>query len=367
MSHAGRNVLDGVAVLWQILEMAETRGGLREEIMRIDVHAHCYPRPYMDELKKLGLAEEGGVGVWIPVWEDAEERIAAMDDFGIDMQVLTLSAPGVYFKDPGLSRALAQTTNDFIAEVARKHPHRFLSLASVPLNDVDQGLGEIERAIDRLGMDGVVVGTNVNQRSLSDDSFRPFFEEVNRRALPVALHPLRAIGQDMMPAEDVRLAVPTNVGFLFETTRTIAQLTFKGIFEQYPRVRFILPHSGGAIPFVYPRWDIFARSRPAGHALKKLPHLPSYYLKRHYYDTALAFHPSMLRCTLDLAGIDHLVFGTDFPYTNDFRGRETIESIEGYGFSEEEKNKIYSKNVVALFPRLSECSPPRRPLVGPRR
>ncbi len=321
--------------------------------MRIDVHAHCYPKAYMEELKKFGLSEEGGVGVGIPAWEDAEERMAAMDAFGIDMQVLTLSAPGVYFNDPGLSRALSQMTNDFIAEVARKHPDRFLSLASVPLNDIDQGLSEMARAIDRLGMDGVVIGTNVNQRPLSDDSFLPFFEEVNRRAVPVALHPLRAIGQDMMPAEDVRLAVPTNVGFLFETTRTIAQLTFKGIFERYPNVRFILPHSGGAIPFVYPRWDIFTRSRPAGHALRKLPHLPSYYLKRHYYDTALAFHPSTMRCTLDLAGIDHLVFGTDFPYTNDFRGRETIESIETYGFSHEEKKKIYSTNVMALFPRLS--------------
>jgi predicted TIM-barrel fold metal-dependent hydrolase len=322
--------------------------------MRIDVHAHCYPKPYMEELKKFGLAEEGGVGVDIPAWEDAAERIAAMDAVGIDMQVLTLSAPGVYFDDSGLSRALAQMTNDFIAEVARKHPDRFLSVASVPLNDPDTGLSEMERAIDHLGMDGVVVGTNVNQRSLSDDSFLPFFEEVNRRAVPVVLHPLRAIGQDMLPAEDVRLAVPTNVGFIFETTRTIAQLTFKGIFERYPKVTFVLPHSGGAIPFIYPRWDIFTRSRPAGHALKRLPHLPSYYLKRHYYDTALAYHPSTIRCTLDLAGIDHLVLGTDFPYTNDFRGKETIESIETYGFTDEDKRKVYAGNVASLFPKLRE-------------
>ena len=320
--------------------------------MRIDVHAHCYPKPYMDELKKMGLAEEGGVGVGIPAWENTEERIAGMDALGIDMQVLTLSAPGVYFDDPALSRALAEMTNDFIAEVARRHPDRFLSLASLPLNNIDKGLTEMERAIDRLGMDGVVVGTNVNQRSLADDSFIPFFEEVNRRAIPVALHPLRAIGQDRWPAEDVRLSVPTNVGFIFETTRTMAQLTFKGTFERYPNVTFILPHSGGAIPFIYPRWDIFTRSRPAGHALKKLPHLPSHYLKRHYYDIALAYHPSTIRCTLDLAGIDHLLLGTDFPYTNDFRGRETIESIETYGFSDEEKRKVYATNVMSLFPKL---------------
>lgn len=100
------------------------------------------------------------------------------------------------------------------------------------------------------------------------------------------------------------------------------------------------------------RWNISYRSRPEGHPLRALPNLPSHHLKRHYYDTALAYYPSSLQCTVDLAGIDRMLFGTDFPYTNDFREKETIQSIENYGFSKEEKEKVYFKNAAALFPKL---------------
>jgi predicted TIM-barrel fold metal-dependent hydrolase len=323
--------------------------------MRVDVHAHCYPKPYIEELKKIGVGDEGGVGVKIPVWESAEKRIAEMDGIGVDVQVLALSAPNVYFPDEGLSKALARMTNDFIAGIVKRHPERFLSLASIPLTKLDHAMAEFARAIDELKMDGIVLGTNINQRPLSDDLFLPFFEEVSRRQMPVVLHPQRSIAEDLMPKEDEILGIPSSVGFLFETTRTIAQMTFKGTFERLPSLTFVLPHSGGAIPFLCPRWDIFYRSRPEGHRLRRLSHPPSYYLKRHYYDTALSYAPSTLRCTLDLAGVDHVVFGTDHPYTNDFRGRETIESIENYGFTSEESEKIFFRNAAALFPKLRKA------------
>lgn len=322
--------------------------------MKVDVHAHCYPKPYVEELKKLGVGKEGGIGVDIPVWESAEERMTQMDRLGVDVHVLALSAPNVYFPDAGLSRNLALMTNDFIADISRQHPDRFLSLASIPLTNLDHAMAELDRAMNNLRMDGIVLCTNVNKVPLSDDRFLPFFEEVDRRKIPVALHPARAIVEDLMPKEDVTLAIPSNVGFIFETTRTIAQMTFKGTFEKFRNLTFILPHSGGAIPFIYPRWDISARSRPEGHPLRTLPNLPSHYLKRHYYDTALAYYPSSLRCTVDLAGIDHMLFGTDFPYTNDFRAKETIENIENFGFSKEEREKLFSKNATALFPRLAQ-------------
>jgi predicted TIM-barrel fold metal-dependent hydrolase len=320
--------------------------------MKVDLHAHCYPKPYIEELNKLGIGGEGGVGVNIPVWESAEERIAQMDRLGVDIQVLNLSAPNVYFSDEGLSRSLAQMTNDFLAGIAKQYPDRFLCLAAIPLTNLDHAMAEFTRAIDKLGMDGIMLGTNINQRPLSDDLFLPFFEEVHRRGMPVVLHPMRSAAEDLMPKEDLALGVATCVGFLFETTRTIAQMTFKGTFERFPNLTFVLPHAGGAIPFICPRWDMFYRSRPEGHRLRKLPNPPSHYVKRHYYDTALAYHPSSLRCTLDLAGVDRVVFGTDHPYTNDFRSEETIEGIEKYGFTTEEKEKVFFKNSVTLFPRL---------------
>jgi predicted TIM-barrel fold metal-dependent hydrolase len=321
--------------------------------VKIDVHAACYPKPYIDELKKIGIGGEGGIGVDIPVWTTAEERIAELDRLGIDVQMLELSAPNVYFPDVGLSRTLAQITNDFIADICRKHPDRFCSFASVALNDMDAAVTELHRAVDVLGMDGVVLGTNVNGHSLSEDQFMPFFEEVDRMKLPVAIHPVKVIGADLLPPEDIPLTIHSSVGFLFETTRSIAEMTFKGTFEKLKNLTFILPHVGGTIPFLYPRWDMNYASKPPDHPVRKVPHPPSHYLKRHYYDTALTYNASNMRCTIELAGIDHLLFGTDWPYTNDaVRIDAMFKNVEEYGFSEEEKEKIYFKNAMNLFPKL---------------
>jgi predicted TIM-barrel fold metal-dependent hydrolase len=181
--------------------------------VKIDVHAACYPKAYLDELRKIGEGGGGGIGVDIPVWTTAEERIKELDRLGIEVQVLGLSAPNVYVPDAGLSRELAEMTNDFIAGICKKYPGRFLGLGSVPLNDLDYAVNEMHRALDVLKMDGLFLGTNVNQISLSDDRFLPFFEELNKRIVPVALHPMRAIGQDLLPSEDiVLLELPGQAG-----------------------------------------------------------------------------------------------------------------------------------------------------------
>ncbi len=323
--------------------------------MKVDVHAHCYPKPYIEELKRIGAGQEGGIGIQIPEWSSSEERIEEMDKLGIDIQVLSLSAPLVYFQDAELSKDLAQMTNDFISDVCRKDPDRFMCFASIPLNNMKYAFDELDRAINRLGMDGVILGTNINQRPLSEDQFLPFLEELDKRKMPIYLHPMKAIGEDFMPAEYLKLRIPSLIGFLFETTSTVAQLTFKGTFEKYKHLAFILPHSGGAIPFVYPRWDLtYLKTLPSSHPLRKVPNVPSYYLKKHYYDIALAFYHSSLKCTIDLASIDHVLFGTDFPYTIDSRAGDSIEKIESFGFSNEEKEKIYFKNAITLFPKIKE-------------
>ncbi|MFH1490319.1 MAG: amidohydrolase family protein, partial [Pseudomonadota bacterium] len=200
--------------------------------MKVDVHAHCYPEPYVKELKKYGAGDDGGIATKIPVWAGEDETIALMDAVGIDVLVLNLSAPNVYHDDPELSKALARMSNDFMAEVCRRHPDRFLSLASVPLNHMPYALDELARAIDVLKMDGVLLGTNINRKPLSNDEFLPFFEELNRRRIPVGLHPIKAIGEELMPPEYLQLAMAPSVGFIFETTRTMAQMTYKGLFEK---------------------------------------------------------------------------------------------------------------------------------------
>ncbi len=334
----------------------------KEENMRIDVHAHCYPDFYVRELSKFAQWKEGGIGVEIAEWPGTEEMIADMDEFGVDVQVLSLSAPNVYFSDDGLSNGLAQRTNDFLADIAEKYPDRFLSLAAIPLTNLDYAMAELARAIDKLKMSGVMLGTNINGVPLSDNRFLPFFEEVNRKKIPVVLHPIKSAIESMMPESDVPLGLANGVGFLFETTRTFARFVLNGTFEKFPDLTFILPHSGGAIPFCAPRWDMFYGTRPETHLLKKtISHPPTYYLKRHYYDTALAYTHATLRCTLDLAGVDHLVFGTDYPYTaHDFRSKDNIKCIESYGFTADEKEKVFFQNALILFPKLKSVERSRK-------
>ncbi|MGD0918246.1 MAG: amidohydrolase family protein [Thermodesulfobacteriota bacterium] len=317
--------------------------------MRVDVHAHFYPQSYMDEIARRGIGEEGGVGIKMPVWTTVEERVAEMDLTGVDVEVIGLSSPNVYFPDDGLSRALAQITNDFVADICRQRPDRFLALASVPLNNMNYAMAELERAIDKLGLHGLVLGTNVNQIALSDDRFLPFFEEVTRRRIPVVIHPMKAIGQDAMPAEDNALAISTNVSFVFDTSRCLAEMAFKGTFERLSDLTLVLPHSGGAIPFLCGRWDMAVISRPEGHRLRSLPHLPSYYLKRHYYDLAHSYWKGPLACTVDFAGIDHVMYGTDWPYTEYMRWDLLEKSHKAY-FTEGELEKVNWRNAAALFP-----------------
>ncbi|MEI9479895.1 MAG: amidohydrolase family protein [Deltaproteobacteria bacterium] len=321
--------------------------------MIIDVHAHCFPKPYLKEIEKIGVDEGRGIGTKAPEWSGSEERVAAMDALGIDLQVLSLANPNVYFHDSGMSRDLAQMTNRFISEICKKHPDRFMYFASVPMNHLNYAVDELDRVMGDPGMTGVVIGSNVNGRCLSEDPFLPVLEELDRRKIPLFLHPMRPIGQELMPPGDKKIRLPALVGYPNETTRTVAQMIFNGIFDRYKNLTFILPHLGGSVPFIYRRWEIDTLAQPDSHPMRKIAHLPSDYLKRQYYDTALSYYPSSMKCAIDLAGVDRILFGTDSPYTmTDFRAEETIEKIGSYGFSQEEQEKICFKNAIALFQKM---------------
>ncbi len=320
--------------------------------MLIDVHAHCFPKPYVEELKKYYKNDLGKARIFMIEWGNSEERIQLMDDMGIDIQVLSLSIPNVYVPDIELSKSLAEISNDAISEICRKNPDRFLGLASIPLDDMNYAVDELNRAINNLGLDGVFLGTNINGKPLSDDRYQPFFDVLNERKVMVVLHPMDAIGEESMPEEYFKYNLHTTVGRMFSTTRIIAHMIFKGAFEQFPNLTFLLPHSGGAIPFLYPRWDMVYKLGPATEPVKHLPHAPSYYLKRHYFDTALSFYHTSVRSTIDLCGTDHLVFGTDIPFANPVI-KEELAQIETFGFSNSEKENINFRNALKIFPKLN--------------
>lgn len=315
---------------------------------KIDVHAHYYSGSYCSELKKFGVEDVVGIPLSQIKSDSVDMRIRDMDESGIAVQILGLSAPNVYFQDKEFSLALAQMINDELREICVKYPDRFCCLASIPLVDMKYTLRELDRAIDKLGMDGISLGTNIDGKPIESEEFLPFFEEINRKKVPVFLHPMHPRGSEFM--RDYHTAAI--IGFLFETTLSVTKMVLSGLFEKYPEFPMILAHLGGTIPFLYKRIDMgFQQREAARKGIGETGKLPSDYLKKLYYD-ATDSHPSALQCTHQLVGEDHMVFGTDYPFSRGIRLPRGIEVIEKSDFTEEVKEKIFFRNALKLMPRL---------------
>jgi aminocarboxymuconate-semialdehyde decarboxylase len=238
---------------------------------------------------------------------DAAKRIEDMDRVGIDVEVLSLSTPNVYFAEGPRQPEIARRVNDGYADLIARYPERFKGFASIPMDDPDAALRELERAIGELRMNGVIVLSNINGRPLTDPRYRPFFAECDRRGVCVFIHP-------MIPASAEPFAeyvLGPIIGFPFDTTLAVARLCYAGVFRELPNIRWILGHLGGAVPYLMERMD--NGYRDFAECRVNIDELPSVYLKRLYYDT-VSFSAPSLRLALEQVGADHLVMGSDYPH-----------------------------------------------------
>lgn len=310
--------------------------------MKIDVHSHFYPREYVDTIRKFD-SEKGSkiTGVNFPLWTSTEERIELMDKFGISKEILSLSAPNVYFEDDRLSLELAQMTNEFVVELSRKYPDRFVGMASVPMLNMNDAVTELHRAVVQLNLKGVVVGSNINGKRPDAPEFEPLFTEIERMGQPIFIHPMSPV--DGLPSEEYKL---TALLYLpFETTICVTRLIFAGIFERHPKLSVILPHLGGTLPFLFTRIDLGFKSYK--ECREKAKRLPSEYLKEFYYETANSFGRPTLLCTADLVGMEQIMFGTDYPFQRQVG--ETIAGVEALSLEPELRDRIFSENATSLF------------------
>lgn len=275
-----------------------------------------------------------------------EQRLADMDAAGVDVQVLSLGTPNVYVADLDESRALAVLTNDLLAGLSRAHPTRFRALASLPLGRMDDALAELERAIGGLGMDGVQLGTNYRGEYLDLPRFQPLLEELDRRGLTVFLHPVprREVG----PGRDYGLCMILD--YPADTSTCVARLIFGGVLDRYPRIRWLLAHCGGALPFVQGRMDVVSRGFAESRGT---PALPSAYLRRLYYDTVTSGHWPAVRCALDTVGASQVLFGTDCPHNPPDALLDAL--LRAPELDEAQRAAVLGGNALRLFPRLAEA------------
>jgi aminocarboxymuconate-semialdehyde decarboxylase len=323
----------------------------------IDVHTHHYTAEYFEAVRRsrgdyafakdptgrdiITLRGARFFGV-TPAMTDLGARLDAMDAAGIDIAVLSLSTPNLFFLPAEAQPDLARRMNDAYAAAVAAHPTRLKAFASIPMDSPDAALAELHRALDELRLNGVILLSNIGGRPLTDPAYRPFFAEADRMDLCVFLHPMiPATGQESLR----EFVLGPIVAFPFDTTLAVARMCYAGLFREYPRIRWIIAHAGGAIPWLMERIDSgyrdFAENR------EHIDELPSRYLTRLYYDT-VTFSPHNLTMLRDLVGADHMVMGSDFPHLLGAIDR-AVPSIRSLAVPTAEQDRILGGTALSIL------------------
>jgi aminocarboxymuconate-semialdehyde decarboxylase len=313
----------------------------------VDLHHHMLP-DFFWQATNAGDHPVGGVAP--PPWSRAG-ALSFLDDAGIDVAVTSISTPGVHTGDDAAAGALARRCNELAAELIRDHPDLFGGFACLPLPDVDAALVELAYALDELRLDGVVLFSNARGVYLGDPVLKPLFDELQRRAAVVFVHP--------NPSPDPSahaLGLPDSlVDYPADTTRAVAQLHYSNTFARTPDVKYVLSHAGGTVPYLAGRFAVIDEMGVIPGAEARASAADTF--RRLYWDTALSWSdpvPNMLR---DVVGIDHVVFGTDYPYLRRDLAVSCRARIEtSAALSAAERTAILGGTATTLIPRLASVA-----------
>jgi aminocarboxymuconate-semialdehyde decarboxylase len=322
--------------------------------MIVDFHNHYYPDAYLAELRKgdtvarlqtdadgrLLLHYPGDYNVVVKGHRDLDERIRVMDEAGIDVQAFSLTTPGVHVEERERGIALARLVNDEFAAAMQRYPRRFAPLAALPLQDPAAAVEELERAVG-IGHRGAQLFSNINGRTLDEPEYFPLFEKLAELDVPAFVHPTNPAV--LGPLEDYRLTAL--LGFQFDTTVAVTRLIFAGVLERLPRLKLVVGHLGGTIPFMAERvergYEVYPECR------EHITRPPSEYFGRIYIDT-VNFNPAAMRLGLDFAGPERIVFGSDFPHQVGYIDR-ALDTVRAMPVSEEERGLILGRTAAGLL------------------
>jgi predicted TIM-barrel fold metal-dependent hydrolase len=285
----------------------------------IDCHAHVFP-PALADLVVESQSRDPAVaapakrlttthpGAYPGLFGGIKERIALMDEAGIDCQLLSMGSPYVYPSDPGLRVELARTWNDEAFVIARDFPGRFGLLCSVPLPDVAASIAESRRVAEREHHAGFMMHTNVEGAGIDDPAWWPLYECWDEMSAVVLLHP----DGFCVPGLLDDYSMNWDVGTQFDDVIAVIRLYSSGMPVRFPHVRWIVPHLGGALPFLLGRLD---QHWERDKARRELAQAPSASLGRLLFDTA-GHDAASIRFALSVLGPERVVFGSDYPMVN---------------------------------------------------
>jgi len=273
-------------------------------------------------------------------------RVAQMDADGVDMQVLSLTSPGVQLFSPDTAVAIARESNDILADAIRKHPGRFAGLAAIAPHDARRSVTEMDRAINRLGLNGFIVNSHTNGEYLDEEKFWPILEAAEALDRPIYIHPRSLPETSLAPFRPYGLA-GASWGYAVETGTHGMRLLFSGVFDRFPNLKIILGHMGEGIPYWVYRFDHMYATAKRNWGTGSLKEAPSFYLKRNMLITTSGmFSEPVLRYCLEVLGADNILWAADYPYQDN---REAAAFLDAARIPEADKVKIYSGNAERVF------------------
>lgn len=328
----------------------------------IDIHAHLVPRSLWAaaEAQKdwYSYRHEPGDGLGTVLGTNGkrtgfsspkvrltpDERLQDMDAQGVDMQVVSIHTPLMgYHLDAVQGRALARDVNDEISSMTRQWPTRFAGLATLPVQDVDAAIKELERAVTVLGLKGAELDTIVNGANWDEPRFLPLFKAAESLGAVLFFHPQPQHNFMMERAGGYGLS--NSLGVIVEDAIVVATLILGGILEACPNLKACIAHGGGPACYAMGRIDRAWRGTPPER--RTIPQPPSSYQRRLYYDTVVGSEAA-LRFTLDRVGADRVVLGSDWPFVPWHPSPVTwLQGLES--LSQDEKDKILWRNLESLL------------------
>lgn len=275
----------------------------------IDAHVHALPTAYLAGLAELGLNTAVTDGFPEPAWNE-EDHLSFAHDAGDAFQILSISSPHPHVGDAEQAARIARGVNDELADLCRRHPSTFGFAALLPLPSVPQTLAELDRAYDELGALGVKVPSNALGRYLGDPALDSVLEALEERHAVVTIHPC---APQEVPGACFTAGPKPLFEFLADTTRLVLNLVVHAVPSRYPHVSWVVPHAGSFVPEVIHRVQGISQILVPQGKMPQVDVLDE--VRRLYFDLAGDVQPVMLEALLKVARPDHLLYGSDYPYT----------------------------------------------------